>query len=156
MKYGILFLIDRLGIGGTEKQLFELIRHLDRNRFEPHLCTLYSCDESGMAPVVIGCCLGFRAFYQPGALRVITKLTRYIRQNHIRIVQSFFQDSTLIAALSRPLHKARLIGSFRDLGFWRNRKETFKMRLAYKAFNGFIANSKSVKAHFVETDNIDP
>jgi glycosyltransferase involved in cell wall biosynthesis len=56
----------------------------------------------------------------------------------------------------RPFHKVRLIGSFRDLGFWRTPAETHKMRLAYPVFSGFIANARAVQDHFVQTDGLRP
>lgn len=156
MKIRIMFLIDRLAFGGTEKQLIELINQLDRKRFHPHLCTLHESDRITLDSAVTSYCLDFRAFHDLSTARVISKLASYIRHRRIQIVQSFFQDPTLIAALSRPFHRASLVGSFRDLGFWRSRKETFKLRIACRAFNGFIANSKAVKAHFVKVDRIDP
>lgn len=156
MNTGILFLIDELALGGTEKQLMELVRYLDRNRFQPHLCTLRAGSRMMVGQMIPNLCLNFVAFHHPGTVRSISELSRYVREHRIGIVQSFFQDPMLMAALSATFHSARLVGSFRDLGFWRSRKETFKMRLAYLAFDGFIANSESVKTHFVKTDRIEP
>ena len=156
MKNGILFLIDKLSLGGTEKQLVQLIQNIDRQRYQPHVCTLYKSTLDILDGDVPNFSLDFVSFNHLTIMGVITKLVSYIRRNRIRIVQSFFQDPTMIAALSSPFHKAHLVGSFRDLGFWRNRKETLKMRLAYRAYSGFIANSMAVKTHFVNTDGIDP
>lgn len=157
MRIRILFLIDRLALGGTEKQLMELIRHLNRNRFEPYICTLYPDNYlNADAAAVPLYSLYFKSFHDIGVIRAVQRLSQLIRRHRIQIVQAYFQDPTLIAALSYPWHDALLIGSFRDLGFWRNRKETYKMRLAYKAYNGFIANSKAVKNHFVKIDQIHP
>jgi L-malate glycosyltransferase len=156
MKTGILFLIDRLAIGGTERQLLELVRNLDGTRFRPHLCTLHKHDQDQEEKEIPHLDLGFEGFHHPNTLRCLGSLVRYIWQNRIGIVQTFFQDPFLLAALSRPFHRARLVGSFRDLGFWRNRAQTIKMRLAYPAFSGFIANSQAVKEHFAEADGIDP
>ena len=33
-----LFVIDELDIGGTEQQILETVRRIDRDRFEPYVC----------------------------------------------------------------------------------------------------------------------
>lgn len=150
----ILYLIDSLGNGGTERQLVELIRGLDRNRFRPHLCTLKPStalyDELDIPKIT----LDFVSFFHPSIFRNLLMLYRFIRKNRISIIQTFFQDSFLLAAIIKPFHKAKMIGSFRDLGFWRTPSESRKMRLAYPFFDGFIANSQAVKEHFAQTDGI--
>jgi len=156
LKVSILFLIDRLALGGTEGQLKILIQGLDRQRFQPHLGTFNpdNHDDAGVATPHLY--LPFSALYSPSLIRCLKKLIKYIRSNDIHIVHTFFQDPTVLAALSRPLHSCKMVGSFRDLGFWRNRQESFKMRLAYPFFDGFIANSHAVKDNFVRFDHIPP
>lgn len=157
MKQRILYLIDRLHTGGTERQLLELINGLDRDRFEPHVGVLNlpgGCHFDALDVPKFN--LGFSSFYRPSLVQSVWRLIRYIRQQRIQLVQTFFQDPFLLAALSKPFHKARLIGSFRDMGFWRTRQQTVKMRLAYPAFDGFIANSKAVRDQFVAADGLDP
>ena len=154
MGSGILYLIDRLAIGGTEGQLQALVQGLDPERFQPHLGTLRSSDSDMGFPDIPRLTLSFKALYHPSTLLCIWRLSAYVRRHRIRIIQTFFQDPTALAALSRPFHSALLVGSFRDLGFWRNRRESFKMRLAYPAFSGFIANSMAVKENFATVDDV--
>jgi len=45
MKAKILYVIDQLSIGGAEKQLIRLLKHLDRRRFDPHLWVLHGSWE---------------------------------------------------------------------------------------------------------------
>lgn len=150
----ILYIIDNLGHGGTERQLMELIRGLDRDRFRPHLCTLKPStalyDELDIPKIT----LDFVSFLHPSIFGNLLTLYRFIRKNRISIIQTFFQDSFLLAAIIKPFHKAKMIGSFRDLGFWRTPSESLKMRLAYPFFDGFIANSRAVKEHFAQVDGI--
>jgi len=151
----ILYLIDNMHTGGTERQLYELIQNLDHQAFKTHVCILHSSGGSYFDQLdVPKFCLSFVRFYSPSIVQNVYKLSRYIRNNKIDIVQSFFQDPTLLAALTKPFHKAKLIGSFRDLGFWRTKTENLKMRLAYPLYSGFIANSQAVKDHVVKVDKI--
>jgi len=154
MSKKILYIIDSLDHGGTEKQLVQLISHLNRDLFEPHLCTLKQSiglyNQLSIGKVF----LDFKSFASLSIFSSMKKLIEYIRNNRIDIIQTFFQDPFLIAALSRPFHSAYLVGSFRDLGFWRTRSESLKMRLGVPAFSGFIANSQAVKDHFSRVDRI--
>lgn len=150
----ILFLIDRISYGGTEKQLLELVRNLDRSKFEPHICTLKKSDEFLSDLDIQKFILDFTSFTRISVILNVYRLSSYIRCNKIQIIQSFFQDSFVLAALSRPFHSARLIGSFRDLGFWRTPLESLKMRLCLPFYRGFIANSQAVKSYILETDHV--
>ena len=156
MKHRILYLIDRLHTGGTERQLIALINGLDRERFEPHVGVLNLPGGCNFDPLdVPKFSLSFTSFCHPSVLKNVWHLARYVRRHRIQLVQTFFQDPFLLAALSKPFHRARLIGSFRDMGFWRTRQQTVKMRLAYPAFDGFIANSQAVRDQFVAADMLD-
>lgn len=151
----ILYIINNLSYGGTERQLAELIRRLDRSRFRPHLCTLNTSEKLYDELDVPKLFLDQAKFGHRSMLRRAFALSRYVRENRIRIIQTFFQDPFLLAAMIRPFHRVRMVGTFRDLGFWRKPSETWKMRLTYPFFAGFIANSYAVKEHFVRTDGID-
>jgi len=150
----VLYIIDSLTHGGTERQLVELVNKLDRSRVQPHLCTLKESNELFSELDVPKICLGYRSFTAPSILKNLYDLHRFIKKHDIQLVQTFFQDPFLLAALVRPLRSLPLIGSFRDLGFWRTSAESYKMRLAYPFFSGFIANSRAVKDHFVAVDGI--
>jgi len=152
----VLYLIDSLTHGGTERQVAELIRHLDRTLIKPHLCTLKPSSGLYDELDIPKASLGFSSFGSISLAGVVRKLSGFISENRINVVQTFFQDPFLLAALIKPFHPIKLIGSFRDLGFWRTKAESRKMRLACSFFDGFIANSQAVKAHFVAQDKLTP
>lgn len=152
----VLYLIDSLTHGGTERQVAELIRNLDRRRIRPHLCTLKPSTGLYDELDIPKACLGFSSFASGSMIGVLRNLSRFISDNRITVVQTFFQDPFLLAALIKPFHRIKLIGSFRDLGFWRTPAESRKMRLACRFFDGFIANSQAVKEHFALQDKLPP
>lgn len=156
MGINILYLIERMGPGGTEKQLAALIRGLDRNQFHPFLCTLrpsYSLFDDLVIPRRE---LHVKRLLHPTTAVTVKRLYQFCRRHRIHLIQTYFQDPTFIGALIKTGLRVKLVGSFRDLGFWRTPLENFKMRLAYPMFDGFIANSQSVKAHFCGMDRIAP
>lgn len=153
----ILYCIESIDRGGTETQLVELVNRLDRERFLPHLCTLRPSGAylgTADCPVLE---LGIGRLAGPGGWRAVRRLGRYIGDRGIEIVQSFFQDPTLLAMPAARMGGApvRLV-SFRDLGFWRTPLQEFLMRRAYPLATGFLANSEAVKHEVCRRDRLDP
>ncbi len=156
MKINILFLIDSLQYGGAEKQLVELIENLDSNLYSLHICCLKPSGPLYDELTIPKTTLSYKRFGSLSVIPVVRELVSYIKKNNIQIVQTFFQDPFLLAALSSYFCSFKLIGTFLDLGFWRTPLESCKMRFAYRYFDGFIANSEAVKNHFVHVDRLDP
>lgn len=153
----ILYVIDTLHRGGTELQLSGLLRRLDRGRFEASLVTLRGFDPD-LVPA--GCehwHLGVGALLHPRGLAKLASLTALLARRRFSIVQTFFQDSTLLGGLAARLAGTPVrLASFRDLGFWRTRRQTATMRLIYRTMTGYIANSAAARDHFCAHDRIDP
>src|SRR5437868_552136 len=95
----IAYLIDRLysDRGGTEKQLLEMIRRLDRTRFEPFLVCLYSTPwlEQNRLPCEV-VALNYKGFLKRSFPGVVRRLAGFIRHRRVHIVQTFFEDSIFV------------------------------------------------------------
>ena len=156
MRKNILYMIDMLAHGGTEKQLMLLMAHLDRDRFNPHLVTLWPSPSMFDSLDIPKLELGLGRFRQLTTLGKLRQLHRFIREHEIDLVQTFFQDSFLLGALLKPMGHFKLVGAFRDLGFWRSRTANLKMRFSYPFFDGFVANSQAVRDHFASVDGLTP
>lgn len=153
----VLYCIETIGRGGTETQLVELINRLDRARYAPLLCTLRPSSEylaEVDCPYVE---LGVGRLASPGGLKALRRISELVRLEDVRVVQSFFQDPTLLAmaAARRAGAPVRLI-SFRDMGFWRTPWQEFLMRQAYPLSTGYLANSEAVKHEACRRDGLDP
>ena len=95
----VLYCIEAMVHGGTEKQLAALIRGLDRRRVQPLVCTL---KPSSMSVAELDCPtiqLGFRTFRSPAALGCLGRLRGFIQEHRVDVVQTFFQDPTLLGWL---------------------------------------------------------
>ncbi len=153
----ILFCIESIGRGGTETQLVGLINRLDRNLFEPRLCTLRPSSDY-LAEVDCPCLeLDVSRLRSPRGVLSLRSLAKHVSEQDVDIVHSFFQDPTLLAMPAGRLGGApvRLI-SFRDLGFWRTPLQTFLMRRVYPFATGFMANSEAVKHDVCWKDGLEP
>lgn len=160
-KINILYCIEFLNPGGTEKQLMHLINGLDKNKFQPHLCCLRTSvindirKETALNlfnqmnfPKIQ---LDFVSFRTPSSWLQMYKLVRFIKNNNIHITQTYFQDPAtfgLIASKIAGINKT--VACFRDLGFWREPRHDFFIRNIYKNFAHYLANSKAVMNAFHE------
>src|SRR5262245_4969676 len=131
----VCFVIDSLARAGTESQLLLLLRQLDRTQITPYLCLLNGLDEDSRAlepadvPILR---LGVRRLASLNALSQAYRFWRFLRQEQIEIVQTYFTDSTRFAA---PIAKAAMVravfGSRRNVGHWM----TLKDRLIARIYN---------------------
>lgn len=153
----VLYCIDRLLAGGTEKQLMGLVRALDRRVVEPHVCTLVPGEIN---PATLGCPaieLGIHSLRSTSLFQVWRRYRDFLREAAVDVVHTFFQDATFIAQLFsvRTAVRARVV-SFRDLGFWRTRAKVVQMRTVYPLVDRFVANSKAVATAFQRADHLSP
>ena len=146
-RINILYIINELAHGGTEKQLVQLIRRLDRSQFQPHIAILYSTSAFLKELDIPSIQVDFNSFKDRELFRKILRLRRFARKHDIQIVQTFFQDPHLIGAILKCCLPLRLVGSFRDLGFWQTFMGRAKIRLCDFLYDGYIANSEAVRRY---------
>ncbi len=88
----VLLLVHRLDQGGSERQMAEVAKGLDRRHFEPHVACFHSeglrAEELRAAGVPI-LHLPVTSFASPTALAGASRMIRYIWRHKIRIVHSF-------------------------------------------------------------------
>ncbi|MCP4800624.1 MAG: glycosyltransferase, partial [bacterium] len=136
----VLFCIDSMVPGGTELQALGLVNRLDRSLFTPHLCTIRPSGEllkQMDCPVFE---MDVPKLFSRNGLKSRNMLVRYIQENNIQVVQTFFQDSTLLglSAAKKAGVKARIL-SIRDMGFWRTPMSSLLMKIATASANGFLS-----------------
>ncbi len=158
MTLRIAFLIDTISTdtAGTQKQLLEMIRRLDRATFEPQLICLW--ESQWMKQNALPCpytVLGYRGFLKSNFPGVIRRLASMLSQQRINIVQTFFEDSIFVAWLTAAFVRPRpvLLSSRRDIGLGRENQPwyhaLFGRALPYvnRRFAGIVANSEQVRQH---------
>ena len=150
-KLRILYLMDALEggrqTGGTEAQVLELLRHLDRDRFEPHLGvfrpTMFVNDAGNLpCPVTI---FGIGKLLHPRALLQLIRLSSFVRRERFDVVHILLNDAALVGPLFCRLGGARVVASRRDMGFWYTRAHLAALRLSNTCVTQMIANSDAVK-----------
>lgn len=156
----VLFMIDELcEMGGAERVLLKMIRMLPRDTFR---CTLLTFKvREGIEELKnIGCPLWVVPLgrtYNWNALKAAQHIRRFIRQQRVTIVHTFFETSDLWGALVARLSGCPiLISSRRDLGILRSAKHRVAYRLARRLYDQVLAVSPQVRSFCIETDGLKP
>ena len=152
----ILYVIDGLGRGGTELQLTGLIDRLDRQRYSPYLCTLRNVDPGLVPENCPHLVYNVPRLISPAGVTAVWKLSRWLKNQNFGVVQTFFQDATVFGGIAARMAGTPMrLACFRDMGFWRTRKQELILRRVYPLMTGFLANAACVRDHFVAKDGVD-
>ena len=155
-KINILYIIDELNIGGTEKQLLTTIESLDRDRFAPHLVCLrksqfYTCCNIDCPKQV----LDVTSLFSLNGLRKLSHLVLYLKKNKIDIVQTYFFDSNLFGVIAaRIACVSKIISCRRDMGFWYSSRLLRVLRWLNIFVDRFLVNSIAIKENIVRAESI--
>lgn len=154
----VMLLIQHLGPGGSERQLFEIATNLDRRLFTPHVGCFRTdgvmdrrLRERGI-PVLQ---LPVESFISAAAIYSAWKLARYFGRNGIKIVHAFDMPMAcfgvpLARAARVPVvlssqrgHRDALPGQFRR---W--------MRFSDRIAHGIVANCEFMSRHLREEEGV--
>jgi glycosyltransferase involved in cell wall biosynthesis len=101
--------------------------------------------------------LPLKRTYDLTAVKGAFHLRRFLKQQNIQIVQTFFESSDIWAGLvTKVLSGAKLIWSRRDMGILRTRKHVVAYRLMAGLPDAVFAVSELVRQYCIEEDGIDP
>jgi len=145
----VLFLIDQINPGGSEKQLIWLAENLPRNKYKPIIAVLnhtqYQDKLKIKTPIIV-----FSSKTPPGIRGIIRllKIKRFISQKNIRIVQTYFPTACILGTLAARLNRNRpfIISTRRNLYHWVNEShiEYWLFRITAPWADIILANSWSV------------
>jgi glycosyltransferase involved in cell wall biosynthesis len=159
-KTPVLLLARELHIGGTERQMTETAKALDRSLFEPHVGCFRPAgirgDELRAAgvPVVQFPVMSYRS---PRVIAEARHLARYVRDNGIRIVHTWDAPLTAYAIpVTRMMTKAIALSSqraHRDLIPGMLRRFT---RLSDRFADAVVVNCEFLRRHLIEDERVRP
>ena len=143
----IMYLADRFDgpQAGSEGQLLQLVQHIDRSRYEPHMTLLRGDDSTHWK--AFPCPVGVLDITKLASLRNIVRVLRFalgLRREGFRIVHCYFNDSSMIAPPFLKLCGIRVLVSRRDMGFWYTPTTLAVLRIVAPFVDCYVANSKAV------------
>jgi glycosyltransferase involved in cell wall biosynthesis len=153
----VCYLIDDLGSGGTEGQLLSLIRHLDRDLIQPHLCLLRGQGqrsrsfEPDSCPVMR---LGVGALRHPKTPGKFFGFARFLRRQRFDVLQTYFRDSTLFGMpAGRLAGVPAILGTRVNLAPPETRFQKWLLRFCTRRLaHAVVANSPMCRAAALEYD----
>jgi glycosyltransferase involved in cell wall biosynthesis len=144
-----LFVIDELDIGGTEQQILETVRRIDRDRFEPYVC----CFRHGAKAREIEA-LGVPVLHEPKRLKadpgLVLRLSAMMKRERFDIVQTYLWTANTWARIAARMAGVRwVLASERNVDIW---EETYKRvigRYLARSTDRIIANSEAVRQYLL-------
>lgn len=160
MKAGVLYVLGSFKSGGTETQLLEILRRLDRKRFEPRVLCFRK--EGRLLKEVLDLDVevretGFDRLVSVGAWRAMRRHGEWCRRRGVRIVQAFhFHASLYSAILKRGCPEAKLIVCEQGFSGQSRLKKRLGQRFYYAAADVILANCRAVGEEVVRLEGADP
>ena len=159
-KTNILLLTDCLAdlAGGAEKQIYELAKRLDKNKFNVYVISL---DTWGKAPREIiettGASLHIfkvvRIYGLSGLIEGL-RFKKFLKTNNIDVILTYHFSSDIWGTFWGHLAGVKTIMSNRrDMGFWRNNLHVLAYKLINNWVSGIIVVAKSIKDLVIETEH---
>jgi glycosyltransferase involved in cell wall biosynthesis len=157
----VLLVLDQFPktLGGGERIVLRLAALLPKYGYRASILTFSVHPESAVlqsspCPIYL---LPLQRTYDFSALRAALELRRFLKQQRIQIVQTFFESSDLWAGfVTKTMSGAKLIWSRRDMGILRDSKHHIAYRLMSRIPDRVFAVSEEVRQHCVEVDRIKP
>ena len=102
----VMFPINHLGIGGAERQLVDLVKGIDKARFEPLVVSLYpggplESEVKQMSDVQL-VSINRKGKYD---FWVMTKMLSFLRQKEVDIIQPFLTPATFFGLLPAVINR---------------------------------------------------
>lgn len=135
-------------LGGTEGQFVEVVRGLNRSRWNLHIgCVraegpnLARLEAEGLHPASVGC----GSFRSPDSALAVVRFARRLRARRIRLIHSFDFYSNVFGVLAARLARVpAVIASQRDLGELRPSLERRVHRAVLRLARYVVVNSEVV------------
>jgi glycosyltransferase involved in cell wall biosynthesis len=144
----VLHVVDCLNVGGTERQLYELLRRMDRTRYRPLLACFKTDGELlgklrdlGIEPQLFPL---RGSLAQANTAFQITRMAMMIRSENVKVVHAHDFYSNVIGVAAASLAGARSIASRRDLAHWLGGTQRKMLRVACRMADAVIANAAAV------------
>ena len=158
MAWPVLLLAYELNQGGSERQLAETAKALDRSQFQPHVGCLRPGGlrwrelEAAGVPLVH---FPVRSLASPSAISGAWQLARYIRRHKIRLVHTFDYP---LAVFGVPA--ARFLTSAVVLSSTRGHRELVPSnylkltRITDRLVRAIVVNCEFLKRHLIQDENV--
>ena len=147
-----------LGAGGTERQLAELAKAIDRGQWTPHVACFRDdgirAEELRTAGVPI-VQFPVTSFLAPAVFPIARRLGRYLRDHGIRITHTFDMPANIFGTIAARAQGCPIVlSSQRSYRSLRKPRERLMLRVTDRIVDGIVVNCEAMKRHLVEEERI--
>ena len=159
----VLYLVDNLGPGGSQRYVAELARHAASFDVRPHVC---SAKEGGVfheellregTPLLFA---PFKKLYGPDGFQALATLARYIRTHRIDVVHTFQTNANILGTIAARITGRRVITTRRDMGDFGMRGSprlaSFETLIINRLAHRIVANSNAAMEAARKNEGIPP
>ena len=155
-KFSIAYVIESLGPGGAQRQLVELIRNLDRKRFDVRVLTYYP--QGFFQPELEGLHVPVWDLVRRGRSdpRPLLLLARWLRSGEVDLINAFMPLPAFYSILARQMAgRGRVVAALRgNLSLYRRQVRLYGT-WAYKHADVMVANSNTARSQLLTDLKID-
>jgi glycosyltransferase involved in cell wall biosynthesis len=157
-KIKILYLIPALGSGGTEKHLYQLMKYLDKDRFETYIVCLSDFNDSYVYDKYLKE-LGIKVYYFSMSNKInILKVISFIYRNKIDIIHSLSYSAIVYDMLFYFFSNVKKFITIRR-NMQHHRGDISKLKWFEKIRNNFtsliLSNSYEAQNHALKLEGFD-
>lgn len=155
----VLHLITSFEVGGTERQAVELLKRLDRERFDLRLAVLRLegplYDEiAALFPSVPQ--FPLTSFYDVNAAKQLVRLRAWMLTEGIRILHAHDFYTGVLGAAAARLSGVRIIACQRHLRLSDRRVHEWGTRFTQRLAHRVLANSEAIRQHILKQGRVAP
>jgi glycosyltransferase involved in cell wall biosynthesis len=154
----VCLLCDTVGNdAGTERQVVETAKRLDKNKFEVHVCCLETSPQlRGLERHCHTAVFPTASVNSWSGIFQAARFRRYLDRHHIQIVHAYMNKTAMFAVLTSLARSRIVITSRLNIGYWYTPALRTVFRILNLRANGVMANSEEAKRIAVETESLDP
>ncbi|MFN8643946.1 MAG: glycosyltransferase [Candidatus Binatia bacterium] len=144
----MLYTVNRMDVGGSQTHLVQVLKLIDRERFDPILCcltgkgALMDAARATGTRVVSG---GLGALKSPRAVAALRRLRRLMRDERIDVVHNYLLRANVIGTLAARAARVPLVLASKRGCHERRGWEMVGARLANRLADCVTANSNAVR-----------
>ena len=155
-KIKVLYITTLFGkMGGAERNLYDIVTNIDRERFVPYIFCLKGGELVGEVTGrgIFARELQLEKIFSLDAARKGIDLFRFIREEGIKVVVTYHHDADIWGGIVAMLAGVPVvISSRRDLGYQLERRHIWVYRLLNRLYTGIISVSDAVKDAVVQRE----
>ena len=160
-KKNIFLLIDCLNRfqGGAERQILELVKNLDKDKYQIYIGCLSKRDLALKEMEKYGALtFTFKVdrIYSPSGIRQGLRFVDLLKRENIHILMTYHFGSDIWGTIfGRLARTPRIISNRRDAGFWRNRSHILAYKFINKFVNKIVVVSRAVQDVVIKTEKVE-